>query len=482
MKNIDRNLTMLCDFYELTMANGYEKCGFGDTYVYFDVFYRDNPDGAGYAIAAGLEQIVKYITELHFDDEDIAYLRSKGVFDEKFLEYLKEFKFEGDMWAVPEGTVIFPGEPVITVRAKAPQAQFIETFILMQFNHQSCIATKASRIVRAADGRAVSEFGSRRAQGGDAAILGARAAYIGGCSGTACTITDEAYGVPATGTMAHSWVQMFPDEYTAFKTYCEIYPNAATLLVDTYNVIESGIPNAIRAFREVLVPKGITKCAIRIDSGDITYLTKKVRKILDNAGFPQCKIIISNSLDEYIIRDIIRQGACVDGFGVGERLITSKSCPVFGGVYKLCAVEDKESGEIIPKIKLSENAQKITIPHFKKVYRLYNRENGKAEADLICLHDETLDDSMPVEIFDPHYTWKRKTLENVRAVELLVPIFENGVLVYELPAIEDIKRRCSEQLDTLWEEVLRFENPHNYYVDLSQKLWDIKHAMLNGNR
>ena len=387
MKNIDRNLTMLCDFYELTMANGYEKCGLGDMYVYFDVFYRDNPDGAGYAIAAGLEQIVNYINELHFDDEDIAYLRSKGIFDEKFLEYLRTFRFEGDMWAVPEGTVIFPGEPIITVRAKAPQAQFIETYILMQFNHQSCIATKATRIVRAADGRAISEFGSRRAQGSDAAILGARAAYIGGCAGTACTITDEAYGVPATGTMAHSWVQMFPDEYTAFRTYCEIYPHAATLLVDTYNVIESGVPNAIRAFRDVLIPQGITKCAIRIDSGDITYLTKKVRKMLDDAGFPQCKIVVSNSLDEYIIRDIIRQGACVDAFGVGERLITSKSSPVFGGVYKLAAIEDPKTGEVVPKIKLSENPQKITTPHFIKVYRLYDRSNGKDEADLVCVYD-----------------------------------------------------------------------------------------------
>ncbi len=482
MKNIERNLTMLCDFYELTMANGYEKCGMGDMYVYFDVFYRDNPDNAGYAVAAGLEQIINYVNDLHFDAEDIEYLREKGIFDERFLEYLADFKFEGDMWAVPEGTVIFPGEPIITVRAKAPQAQFIETYILMQFNHQSCIATKATRIVRAAGGRPISEFGSRRAQGSDAAILGARAAYIGGCAATACTITDEAYGVPATGTMAHSWVQMFPDEYTAFKTYCEIYPTAATLLVDTYNVIESGVPNAIRAFREVLKPMGITNCGIRIDSGDITYLTKKVRKMLDAAGFPQCKIVISNSLDEYIIRDIIRQGACVDAFGVGERLITSKSCPVFGGVYKLCAVEDPASGELIPKIKLSENPQKITTPHFKKVYRLYNRENGKAEADLVCLHDETVDDSKPIEIFDPQYTWKRKMLEDVRAEELLVPIFKSGKLVYQLPTLAEIKQRCADQLETMWDEVLRFENPHNYYVDLSQKLWDIKHEMIRGNR
>lgn len=481
MKNIERNLTMLCDYYELTMANGYMKCGLGDTYTYFDVFYRDNPDNGGYGIAAGLEQIIAYINDLHFSPDDIEFLRSKNLFDEDFLTYLSDFRFEGDIWAVPEGTVIFPGEPVITVRAKAPQAQFIETFVLMEFNHQSCIATKATRIVRAAEGRAISEFGSRRAQGADAAILGARAAYIGGCAGTACTVTDELYGVPATGTMAHSWVQMFPDEYTAFRTYCEIYPGNATLLVDTYNVLGSGIPNAIRAFRDVLVPRGITKCGIRIDSGDITYLTRKVRKMLDEAGFPQCKIVISNSLDEYIIRDIIRQGAQVDAFGVGERLITAKSSPVFGGVYKLCAIEDAD-GNIIPKIKLSENAQKITTPHFKKVYRLYNRENGKAEADLVCLHDETVDDGSPIEIFDPDYTWKRKTLENFEAVPLLVPIYRGGEQVYSVPDIDESRRLCRAQLESMWEEVLRWENPHNYYVDLSQKLWDIKHDMIHSMR
>lgn len=476
------NLTMLCDFYELTMGNGYFVSGRENEITYFDIFYRSVPDDGGFAIAAGLEQIIDYVQKLHFDEEDIAYLRSRGIFDEGFLDYLRNFKFTGDIWAIPEGTPIFPREPVLTVRAPAIQAQLLETYMLLEFNHQSLIATKANRVCRAADGRAVLEFGSRRAQGIAGAVTGARAAFIGGCAGTACTVSDQLYGVPAAGTMAHSWVQMFPDEYTAFKTYCEIYPSAATLLVDTYNVIESGVPNAIRAFREVLKPMGITKCAIRIDSGDITYLTKKVRKMLDAAGFPQCKIVISNSLDEYIIRDIIRQGACVDAFGVGERLITSKSSPVFGGVYKLCAVEDPASGEIIPKIKLSENAQKITTPHFKKVYRLYSRENGKAEADLICLHDETVDDSQPVEIFDPQYTWKRKMLEDVRAEELLVPIFKSGKQVYTLPALEDIKRRCSEQLGTMWEEVLRFENPHNYYVDLSQKLWDIKHEMIRGNR
>ena len=477
MKDIERNLTMLCDFYELTMANGYFKCGLRDTYTYFDVFFRTNPDGGGYAVAAGLEQIISYINNLHFTEKDIEFLRSKELFDEEFLAYLSDFRFEGDIWAVPEGTVIFPGEPLITVRAKAPQAQFIETYVLLQFNHQSCIATKTTRIVRAAEGRAISEFGSRRAQGADGAILGARAAYIGGCAGTACTISDEYYGVPTTGTMAHSWVQMFPDEYTAFKTYCEIYPTNATLLVDTYNTLESGVPNAIRVFKEILEPRGIKKCGIRIDSGDITYITKKARKMLDDAGLDYCKIVVSNSLDEKIIRDIIRQGAKVDAFGVGERLITSKSSPVFGGVYKLCAIEDAD-GNILPKIKISENTAKITTPHFKKLYRLYNRENGKAEADLICLHDEIIDDSQPVEIFDPVHTWKRKVLENVKAVPLLEPIFVGGKQVYTVPDIKESRKRCADQLESMWDEVLRWENPHNYYVDLSEKLWSIKDTML----
>jgi nicotinate phosphoribosyltransferase len=463
------------------MANGYLKCGLGDTYTYFDVFYRSNPDGGGYAVACGLEQIINYINNLEFSETDIEFLRSKKLFDESFLDYLRTFKFDGDMWAVPEGTVIFPGEPVITVRAKAPQAQFIETFILLQFNHQSCIATKATRMVRAAEGRSISEFGSRRAQGADAAMLGARAAYIGGVNATACTISDELYGVPATGTMAHAWVQMFPDEYTAFKTYCEIYPENATLLVDTYSVLDSGIPNAIKAFREVLIPRGITKCAIRIDSGDIAYITKKARKMLDEAGFPQCRIVASNSLDERIIIDLIRQGACVDAFGIGERLITSKSSPVFGGVYKLVALEG-DGGEVIPKIKISENTAKITTPHFKKVYRLYNNENGKAEADLICVYDEEIDDSAPIEIFDPQFTWKRKILENVTAVPLLEPIFVGGKQVYSIPDIEESRRLCQSQLESMWNEVLRWENPHNYYVDLSQKLWDIKDSMIRKAR
>ncbi|MBQ5612985.1 MAG: nicotinate phosphoribosyltransferase [Clostridia bacterium] len=477
MKDLSRNLTMLCDFYELTMSNGYFTCGMKDKIVYFDVFYRNNPDNGGYAIAAGLEQVIEYVKALHFDEEDIAYLRNKGCFSEEFLAFLRDFHFTGDIWAIPEGTVVFPGEPLMIVRGKAIEAQFIETYVLMMINHQSLIATKAARLTRAAKGRAISEFGSRRAQGADAAILGARAAYIGGVNATACTISDVAFGVPATGTMAHSWVQMFDSEYEAFKTYCEIYPNNATLLVDTYNVLESGIPNAIRAFNEVLAPKGIKTCGVRIDSGDVTYLTKKVRKLLDDAGWTDCRIVISNSLDEYLIRELIRQGAEVDAFGVGERLITAKSDPVFGGVYKLCAVE-REDGSILPKIKISENVGKITTPHFKKIYRLRGRDTGKAEADLLCVWDETVDDTKPLEIFDPQHTWKRKTLENFTAEELLKPIFKSGELVYELPTLAEIRQHCKEEIEGMWDEVRRFSNPHNYYVDLSQKLWDIKHDML----
>ncbi len=474
MKDIKRNLTMLCDYYELTMANGYHACGIKDKVVYFDVFYRDNPDNGGYAIAAGLEQVVEYINDLHFDEGDIEYLRSKKYFSEEFLEYLRNFKFRGDIWAIPEGTVVFPGEPLMIVRAPVIEAQFIETYVLMMINHQSLIATKAARITRAAKGRAISEFGSRRAQGADAAILGARAAYIGGCGATACTIVDEAYGVPATGTMAHSWVQMFDSEYEAFKTYCEIYPNNATLLIDTYNVIESGVPNAIRVFKE----QGITKCGVRLDSGDVTYLTKKIRKMLDDAGLTECKIIVSNSMDEYIIRELIRQGAEIDAFGVGERLITAKSDPVFGGVYKVCAIEN-DDGTVTPKIKLSENVGKITTPHFKKVYRLRGRETGKAEADIICVYDETVDDTKPIEIFDPEHIWKRKVLDSFTATELLVPIFKAGEQVYELPTLEEIRNHCKEEIEGMWEEVRRFTNPHNYYVDLSQKLWNIKNDMIS---
>ncbi len=471
------NYTMLCDFYELTMGNGYFQTDMGDQICYFDVFFRDVPDGGGFAIAAGLEQVIKYIRDLRFTEEDIVYLRGKGCFSPEFLDYLRSFKFTGDIWAVPEGTPIFPREPIMTVRATAIQAQFIETYILLCLNHQSLIATKSNRVVRAAEGRPVSEFGSRRAQGPSGALLGARASYIAGCAGTACTMAEELYGAPAGGTMAHSWVQMFPDEYTAFKTYCEIYPESATLLVDTYNVLKSGIPNAIRAFKEVLLPRGITRCAIRLDSGDLTYLSKKARKMLDAAGLTDCKIVASNSLDEYIIRDLLLQGAQIDSFGVGERLITSKSEPVFGGVYKLAAVEDKD-GAIIPKIKISENPAKITNPHFKKVYRLFEKESGKAMADVICLHDEVIDEKEPLEIFDPEATWKRKTLTGFTARPLLEPIFLGGQQVYRQPSIQESRTYCAAQIDSLWDEVKRFENPHNYYVDLSQKLWDIKNDLL----
>ena len=472
------NLTMLCDFYELTMGNGYFVSGMQDRMTYFDVFFREVPDGGGFAIAAGLEQIIDYVQKLHFDEEDIAYLRGRGIFDEAFLEYLRTFKFTGDIWAVPEGTPIFPREPIFTIRAPAIQAQLLETYLLLEFNHQSLIATKASRICRAADGRAVLEFGSRRAQGIAGAVTGARAAFIGGCAGTACTVSDQIYGVPAAGTMAHSWVQMFDSEYDAFVTYCKAYPTNAVLLVDTYNTLKSGIPNAIRAFNEVLRPMGITKCGIRLDSGDMAYLTQKARVMLDEAGWPECTITVSNSLDERLITELFRQGAKIDAFGVGERLITSKSTPVFGGVYKLCAVEDDE-GTIIPKIKVSENVGKITNPGFKKFYRFYNRETGMAEADYICLHDETVDDSQPLEICDPQARWKRKTMENFRAYEMMVPIFKNGELVYKLPTLKEIKTYCAYQVSTLWPEVKRFDYPHQYYVDLSPKLMELKDKMLS---
>lgn len=481
MRNFDAlNMTMLCDFYELTMSNGYFRNGMKDRICYFDVFFRAVPDGGGFAIAAGLEQVVEHIRDLHFSPEDIEYLRGRKIFCEEFLEYLQNFRFTGDIFAVPEGTPIFPREPMLTVRAPAIQAQLVETYILLILNHQSLIATKANRVVRAAQGRTVLEFGSRRAQGAQGAILGARAAYIGGCNGTACTISDQLYGVPAGGTMAHSWVQMFDSEYEAFKTYCELYPTNATLLVDTYNVLKSGVPNAIRAFNEVLKPQGITKCGIRLDSGDMTYLTKKARQMLDEAGWTECAISVSNSLDEHIIQDLLRQGAQIDMFGVGERLITARSEPVFGGVYKLVAVE-RENGTIEPKIKISENVGKITTPHFKKLYRFYGKDTGKAIADYLCIYDETVDDSQDLLIFDPDATWKQKTVYNFTARELQAPIFKNGELVYDLPSLEEIRNYCQQQVESLWDEVKRFDNPHTYYVDLSQRLWDMKYELLKNN-
>jgi nicotinate phosphoribosyltransferase len=477
-KELKLNLTMLTDFYEITMANGYFTNGFKDTIVYFDMFFRHIPDNGGYAIMAGVQQVIEYLENLKFTDEDIQYLRSCKIFNDEFIDYLANFHFSCDVWAVPEGTPIFPVEPIVTVRGPVIQAQFIETMILLTINHQSLIATKANRIVRAAQGRAVMEFGSRRAQGYSGAILGARAAYIGGCCGTACTISDRDYGVPALGTMAHSWVQLFDSELEAFRAYAKEYPNQCTLLVDTYNVLKSGVPNAIKVFNEILVPQGFRPAGIRIDSGDITYLSRKARKMLDDAGFEDCKICASNSLDEYIIRDMLMQGACVDSFGVGERLITSSSEPVFGGVYKLSAVEDK-NGNITPKIKISENVAKITTPCFKKLWRLFDRESGKAIADVITVHDEVIDDEKPYEIFDPDHIWKRKTVTNFRAVELQQKIFENGKSITQPRDLHEIREYCLQQVDTLWEEVTRFENPHQYYVDLSQKLWSEKNHLIS---
>ncbi len=480
MANIDwkdkNNLTMLTDFYEFTMANGYMEYGMENTIAYFDMFFREIPDNGGFAIMAGVEQLIQYMKNLKFYDDDIEYFRNKNIFSEKFLNYLKNFKFECDVWAIPEGTPIFPKEPIVTVRGPVIQAQILETMILLTINHQSLIATKSNRIVRAAQGRPIMEFGSRRAQGYEGAILGARAAYIGGCVGTACTITDRDFEVPALGTMAHSWVQIFPSELDSFKAYARLYPDDCVLLVDTYNVLKSGIPNAIKTFQEEVIPRGFRPKGVRIDSGDIAYLSKESRKMLDKAGFEDCPIVVSSSLDEYVIEDLINQGAAINSLGVGERLITARSEPVFGGVYKLVAIESE--GKIIPKIKISENVDKITIPGFKQVYRLYDKTSGKATADVISLHDEIIDESKPYQIFHPLYTWKKKTLTNFTARKLLIKIFDKGNCVYESPNIKDIQKYCKEQISTLWDEVLRFENPHEYFVDLSDILWNIKTDLL----
>lgn len=467
---------MLTDFYEITMANGFIENGISDREACFDMFFRKVPDNGGFAIMAGIEQLIEYIKNLRFTQADIEYLRKKNLFCEQFLEYLANFKFECDIWAIPEGMPIFPGEPIVVVKGPLLQAQFIETVVLLTINHQSLIATKANRIVRAADGRPVMEFGSRRAQGYDGAIYGARAAYIGGCFGTACTTAEQYFNIPALGTMAHSWVQLFPTELEAFRAYAKTYPNSCTLLVDTYNVLKSGVPNAIKVFNEEVVTRGCRPKGIRIDSGDITYLSKQARKMLDEAGFPDCKIVASNSLDEYIIRDILIQGACIDLFGVGERLITSRSEPVFGGVYKLCAIE--ENGRLAPRLKLSENVGKITNPGFKQTWRLYDKETGKAIADVITLFDETIDDSKPYKLFHPEHTWKTKTITNYYAKPLLEKIVERGSIIDKGRSLQEIKSFSEEEIGKLWEEVLRFENPHAYYVDLSQKLWDIKNEIL----
>lgn len=477
MHNKELNLTMIMDLYELTMSNGIFTSEMRDTVTYFDMFFRRVPDDGGYAIMAGLEQLIEYMNNLKFSDDDIKYLESLKLFSPEFIEYLRGFKFTCDVWAMPEGTVIFPHEPIVTVRGPAMQALMLETMLLLTVNHQSLIATKANRIVRAADGRPVMEFGARRAHGYGAAYYGARAAIIGGCTGTSCLLTAKDFGVPASGTMAHSWVQLFSDEYTAFKTYAEKYPDSCMLLVDTYNVLKSGIPNAIKVFDDVLKPLGKRPLGIRIDSGDITYITKRARKMLDDAGYEDCKICISNSLDEYLIRDMIFQGARVDSFGVGERLITASSEAVFGGVYKLSAVE--KNGEIIPKIKISENAAKITLPGVKIPWRLYDRETGKAIADVITLGNEKIASDEPYEIFDPDHTWKRKVVTDFVAKKLQTKIFEKGKQVYTSPSVKEISKYRAEQVGSLWDEVTRFENPHTYYVDLSEDLWELRHNLLN---
>lgn len=476
LTNKDINLTMLVDFYELTMANGYFEHGMQDKIACFDLFFRRVPDHGGFAIMAGLEQLIEYLEKLNFTAADIEYLQGKGIFSEGFLHYLENFEFSCDVFAIAEGTPIFPGEPIVTIRGPIIEAQFIETIALLYINHQSLIATKANRIVRAAKGRSVIEMGSRRAQGSDGAVLGARAAYIGGTDGSSCTIADSLYGVPALGTMAHSWVQSFDSEYEAFKKYAELYPNNCVLLVDTYDTLKTGIPNAIRVFTEFIIPNGHAPGAIRIDSGDAAYLSKKARKMLDAAGLTETRIIISNSLDEYTIKDLLIQQAPIDGFGVGERLITSKTEPVFGGVYKLVATE--VDGVNIPKIKISNNPEKVTTPGFKQVYRLFDKTKNKAIADVITLFDEEINDREPYTIFDPNHTWKRKNITNFVAVKLLQPIFEKGKLVYKKPKIEEIRKYANSEVEKLWEESLRFENPHKYYVDLSQDLFDLKHALL----
>ena len=474
---IAKNLSMLTDFYEFTMANGYLKEGIADTIAYFDMFFRNIPGGGGYAVMAGVEQLVDYINNLQFGAQDIDYLRSKGIFCEEFLEYIKNFRFDCDVWAVPEGSPIFPGEPIVTVRGPVMQAQFIETMVLLTINHQSLIATKASRMVHAAGHRGVLEFGSRRAQGADGAVLGARAAYIAGCVGSSCVLCERDFGVPAVGTMAHSWVQLFDSEFQAFRAYADAYSDNCVLLVDTYNVLKSGVPNAIKVAKQVLEPAGKRLKGIRIDSGDLAFLSKRARAILDENGMQDCKITVSNSLDEFLIRDLLSQGAEIDSFGIGERLITSKSAPVFSGVYKLVAVEGPD-GTIIPKIKISENVEKITTPHFKRVWRLVDNQSGKYIADVLALHDELIDASQPYTLFDPAHTWKRKTVENFTAFPLLEPLFEKGTCVYTKPPIAQLRADCARKLGALWNETKRFENPQTYYVDLSQKLWDVKNRLL----
>lgn len=468
---------MLTDFYELTMANGYLDQGRSEQVVYFDLFFRHVPENGGYAIMAGVEQMIDYLNELVFTEEDILFLRDAYGFEERFLSFLRDFSFSCDVWAIPEGTPVFPGEPLVKVRGPVIQAQMIETMLLVTINHQSLIATKASRIVKSAQGRPVMEFGARRAQGYDASVLGARAAYIAGVNATSCTMAGLQFDIPLSGTMAHSWVQLFDTEFEAFAAYANSYPDQTLLLVDTYNVLQSGVPNAIRVAKEILEPMGKRLKGIRIDSGDLTYLSQEARKLLDAADLTDCRITASNALDEYIIRDLLLQGARIDAFGVGERLITSRAEPVFGGVYKLSAVE--RNGEVLPKMKISENVGKITNPCNKDLFRLYDRKNDKAIADVITVAGESIDEQSPYELFDPVQTWKRKTVTGFRVRRLLEPVFIQGKCVYSRRTMAQIRQNCLEEMKTLWESTLRFENPHNYYVDLSQQLWDIRNAILN---
>lgn len=477
-----RNLTLLTDFYELTMMQGYFKEQHANETVIFDAFFRVNPNGNGYSICAGLEQVIEYVENLHFDKEDLDYLRSTKMFDGDFLDYLANFKFSGDIYAIPEGSVVFPREPLVKVVAPIMEAQLVETAILNIVNHQSLIATKTARVVHAAQGDGIMEFGLRRAQGPDAGIYGARAAMIAGCIGTSNVLAGQMFDVPVKGTHAHSWIMSFPDELTAFRSYAKLYPSACILLVDTYDTLKSGIPNAIKVFKEMKeagIP--LTFYGIRLDSGDLAYLSKKAKKMLDEAGFTDAVISASNDLDEYLIDSLKIQGAAINSWGVGTNMITSKDCPSFGGVYKLAAVKDKATGKFVPKIKLSENAEKITNPGDKTIYRIYQKDTGKIIADLICLTDEKYDSKNSLLLFDPVETWKKTHLapNSYTIREMLVPVFKNGKCVYHSPKVMDIQAYCKKELDTLWDESRRLMNPHEVHVDLSNELWHLKNQLLD---
>ena len=475
-----RNLTLLTDLYELTMMQGYYEKGQNEN-VIFDVFFRQNPCNNGYSVCAGLDQVIDYIKNLHFTYDDVDYLRGLGIFKEDFLHYLSGFHFSGDIYAIPEGTVVFPKEPLLKVVAPIMEAQLVETAILNIINHQSLIATKTSRIVFAANGDGIMEFGLRRAQGPDAGLYGARAAMIGGCVGTSNVLVGQMFDVPVMGTHAHSWIMSFPDEYTAFKTYAEMYPDNCTLLVDTYDTLKSGVPNAIRVFQEFKdAGKPLIKYGIRLDSGDLAYLSKEARKMLDEAGFPEATICASNDLDEFLLHDLKMQGAAIDSWGVGTNLITSKDCPSFGGVYKLAAIQNEE-GEFVPKIKISENTEKITNPGNKTIYRIYEKASGKIKADLICFADEVIDPKQDLLLFDPMDTWKKTKLAGgtYTVREILLPIFKNGECLYKSPTLKEIAAYCREEKDTLWDETKRLFYPHRVYVDLSQKLYAVKQSLLD---